>query len=138
NVHGTVNAPEGNGNLSLTNVNAYQQPIQSVRVNFTGNGGEAQADLAVQLPGGNVQARVTVQPRQRTYTAELSSPGIHIDQLEALKTRNIKAAGLLTLNANGKGSFDNPQMDATVQIPNLIVSNQTISGVNLQLALANH
>jgi translocation and assembly module TamB len=137
-VHGTAMNPQGSGNLTLTGVTAYQQPIQTLRVDFTGNGNQAQANLSVQLPAGSIQAKVTVDPTQRTYTAQLSSPGIRLDQLEALKARDIKATGVLAMNANGQGTFDNPQLTANVQIPSLMVSNQTISGVNLQLNLANH
>lgn len=138
NLHGSAMNPEGSGSLTLINGSAYQQPIQSVTVNFSGNGQQARAHLAVQLPGGSVQGNVTVEPRQRTFTAQMTSPGIHLDQLTALKARDIKANGVLALHAEGQGSFDDPQLNATVQIPALSVADQTINAVNLQMNLANH
>ena len=45
---------------------------------------------------------------------------------------------MLALNASGQGSFDNPELQATVESPSLTVSNQTISALKLQLNLANH
>jgi translocation and assembly module TamB len=137
-LHGTALNPEGNGNLDLTGVTAYQQPVNSIAIHFSGNGTEAQANLSVQAPAGSVRANVTVQPKQRTYTAQLTSPGIHINQLAAMQAHNIKANGVLALNASGQGSFDNPQLQATVQSPSLTVSDQTISALKLQLNFANH
>jgi translocation and assembly module TamB len=138
NVRGSMDSPEGSGTLTLADVTAYQQPIHSVRIDFSGSGTDARANVVVQFPGGNVRGDFTVQPKQRTYTAQLSSSGIQLDQLEAFKVRNIKAAGMLELSVNGRGSFDNPQFVAAIHSPDLSVANQTISGVNLQVNMANH
>jgi len=138
NLHGSIVNPEGSGTADLTGVVAYGQPLKSVRIRFSGNGTEARADLALELPAGGLDAKVTAQPKQRTFTAQLSSPGIPLNQLVALKARGIKAAGVLTIRANGQGSFDNPELDATIQSPSLTVSGQTISALKLQLNAANH
>jgi len=39
---------------------------------------------------------------------------------------------------NGQGTFDNPQLDATLQVPQIDIQNQTIQDVNLQMNVANH
>jgi len=136
-LHGNELNPEGTGNLALTGVTAYQEPIQSLKVNFAGNGNDAHADLVLALPAGTVQAKVNVQPRQRTYSAELTSRGIHLEKLAALKARNIDATGVLVIHASGKGSFDNPEADADLQLPNLVIANQTLSGIKLQVNVAD-
>jgi translocation and assembly module TamB len=138
NLHGTATNPEGSGDLMLTRVNAYQERIQSIRVDFSGNGDQARANLSVEMPAGHVQGNITVQPKQRTYTAQITSPGIQLDRVVALQARHIKANGNLALNVNGEGSFDNPELAATIQSPSLTVSNQTITALKLQLNVANH
>ena len=147
-VTGTLNAnlklrgselnPAGNGSVTLVNLVAYEQPIQSAKLSFSGTGEEAHGDLEVQLPAGSLQSKVSVRPQQRTYTAQLSATGIRLDKLQALKARNVDASGVLTLNASGQGSFDNPQATATLQIPQLVIQNQTITGLNLQMNVADH
>lgn len=137
-LHGSAMNPEGNGNLDITGMTAYQQPVNSIAMTFSGNGAQAQAKLSVQAPAGSVRANFTVQPKQRTYTAQLTSPGIHLNRLAAMKAHNIKAKGVLALSASGHGSFDNPELQASVQSPSLTVANQTISALKLQLNLANH
>jgi translocation and assembly module TamB len=135
---GSMMNPQGNGNVTLTGVTAYDQPLQSVKVNFSGNGQQARATLAVLLAAGDVHADVTLQPKQKTYTAQVTSSGIHLNKLEALQARNIKANGVLQLRAQGQGSFSNPALNANVQVPTLEVANQTLSALNLQLNMASH
>ena len=45
---------------------------------------------------------------------------------------------MVSIDAKGQGTFDNPQLDATIQIPRLVVQQQTISNIRLQANVANH
>ncbi len=137
-VHGTENNPQGSGNLVLTGVTAYEQPVQSVKVNLSGSGEQAHATLELQLSAGNVRGDVTVAPRQKTYNLRLESAGIHLENLEALKARNIDASGVLTFNVQGQGAFDNPQLNASLQLRKPVVEGQAFSGLKLDANLANH
>lgn len=137
-LHGTELNPIGNGNLSLTKLVAYNEPINSVQANFNGTGDEAHANLAVQMPAGSVHSVVSVRPKEKTYTAQLTSSGIDLSKLATLKTRNMDATGVVALSANGRGSFSNPQLNASVQIPTLVIRNQTIQNVDLKMDVANH
>ncbi len=138
NIHGSELNPVGDGNLSLTRMTAYEEPVNSVKLKFSGTGDEAHGDLVIQLPAGDIQSNVSIRPKQRTYTAQLTSSGIRLDKLQALKAKNIDAVGMLALNAKGQGSFDNPQLNATIQIPSLTIRNQKITGINLQMNVAEH
>jgi translocation and assembly module TamB len=137
-VHGTELNPVGNGSLSLKGVVAYDQPVSSVEIKFAGTGDEAHADLTVQTPAGNVQSNVSVRPKDKTYTAKLTSTGIHLDKLQAVQAKNIGAVGVLAIIASGQGSFDNPQLTASLQIPTLTVQKQTIQNIDLKMDVANH
>ncbi len=137
-VHGSELNPQGKGDITLAKGTAYGEPFQSVKVNLSGSGDEASADVHVQLPAGTLQGIVNLRPRDKTYTAQLSSDGLKLEQVQALKARNIDAAGVLTMRAIGQGSFDNPGVTASLQIPKLTVQNQTISGIDLRADVANH
>lgn len=137
-LHGTELNPIGTGKVELSKVSAYQEPINSINVTFDGTGNEAHANLTIDTPAGSVKGVVSVRPHEKTYTAQITSDGIHLDQVQNLKARNIVATGTLTLKASGQGSFDNPGLNATVQIPSLVVEKQTIEGINLQMNVANH
>ncbi|WP_263360156.1 translocation/assembly module TamB domain-containing protein [Acidicapsa ligni] len=137
-LHGTELSPVGSGSISLAEVVAYGEAVRTIKLNFTGTGDEAHGDLAVQLPAGQVQGQFSVQPKQRAYTAKLTSTGLKLDALRTLKDKGVDLTGMLTLNASGQGTFDNPQLDATLQIPRLVIQNQTISALNLRVNVANH
>ena len=138
-IHGTELSPIGNGNVALTGVTAYEyEPIQALKCTFSGTGDDAHGDLSIQLAAGSLQGKVSVQPKQKTYTAQLTSSGIRLDQLKALKSHNIDASGVLAISAHGQGSFDNPQLDATLLIPTLVAQKQTLTGVNLKMNVADH
>src|SRR6202012_4117972 len=137
-LHGTELNPVGNGNISVAKAVVYEQPISAIKVALNGTGGEAHADLTVQTPAGNVDGHVSVRPQERTYTARLSTDGISLDKVQALAAHSVHATGTVTLNASGQGSFDNPQASALIQIPQLVIEGQTISGLKLQTNLADH
>jgi len=137
-LHGTELNPVGNGSVTLSNVVAYEQPVKSAKVTFTGDGQQVQGELAVQLPSGSLQGKGSVRPGDKTYVGEVSASGIDLAKLQALKARNIDLTGTVALNAKGQGSFDNPGVDATVQIPKLVAQSQSITGINLHLNVADH
>ena len=138
NVRGTEMSPIGQGSFSLTHVTAYDQPVTSATLTFAGTGDEVHGDLGVQLPAGNVQSKVIFRPRQKNYNAQLTASGIRLDQLQAFKAQNINATGVVSVQANGAGTFENPQLDATLQIPQIEIQNQKIADVNLKMNVANH
>ena len=137
-IHGSELNPQGDGNLSLVNGVAYEQPFQSAKIDLSGTGDEAHANLQVQLPAGILRGNVSVRPKEKSYTAQLTSTGIRVDQVQALKARNIDATGVLSLDAKGQGTFDNPELDATLQIPTLTIQKQSLSEINLHMNVANH
>jgi translocation and assembly module TamB len=66
-LHGTELNPVGNGSVSLTNVSAYEQPVRSAKLTFSGDGQEVKGELSVQLPAGSIQGKGSVRPGQKTY-----------------------------------------------------------------------
>jgi translocation and assembly module TamB len=137
-LHGTELNPVGNGTITLTKMVAYEQPVNSVKMTFSGDGNAARGDLAVQLPSGSIQAKASVRPGDRTYSATLTASDIQLDKLQALKARDMNLTGVVSLGAKGQGSFDNPQIDATIRIPTLAVQSQKITGIKLEATVANH
>jgi translocation and assembly module TamB len=136
-LHGTELSPIGSGNVALTKIVAYDEPVNSLNIDFDGTGDDAHAKLSIRLPSGSLDGNVTVHPKQKSYTAQLTSDGIRLDQVQNLKAKNIDATGSVSLHASGQGTFDNPQLNATIEIPSLVIQKQTIDRVNLQLNVAN-
>jgi translocation and assembly module TamB len=138
NVNGSQLNPVGQGKISLTQAKIASEPVQTLNLNFQGTGDEVHANLVLQLPGGNTNGVLTYYPKQQGYQAELRTAGLRLDQLQTVKERNLQLKGVLTLNATGRGTLNNPGLQANLQIPTLQIQNQTINGLTLQAAVADH
>ncbi len=136
--HGTIVNPIGHGNIALTHAKMYDEPVSSATLSFTGAGDQVQGRLAVHAAAGTVQALVSMRPQQKSYTAQLTSSGIRLGRLQTLKAHNIELQGVLGVQGSGQGTFDNPQFDATLQIPQLEIQQQKIQQITLQMNVANH
>jgi translocation and assembly module TamB len=137
-VHGTELSPSGTGSISIAGMTAYGQAISAAKLTFAGTGDEAHADLAVQSSAGDLQGKLSVRPKEKTYRENLIAAAIRLDRLQALQAQKIDASGELSLNASGEGTFDNPKLDAAVDIPKLVIRDQTISGIHLRANVADH
>jgi translocation and assembly module TamB len=137
-LHGTELNPVGNGNVSLTNLVAYDQPVRTAKLTFNGDGQEVHGKLSIELAAGSIQGTASVRPNDKTYTAEVTADGVQLEKLQAVQAKNVNLTGTVGLKAQGQGSFDNPQVSATVQIPALSVQSQKITAINLQMNVADH
>ena len=138
NLSGSELNPVGQGKISLTHAKIAAEPVQAMNVNFQGTGDEVHANLAIQLPAGSTNGVLTYYPKQQGYQAQLETAGIHLDQLQTIKDRNLSLKGLLKLNATGQGTLKNPGLEAKLEIPKLEIQNQSINGLTLQTTVANH
>ncbi len=138
-VNGTQLAPTGHGTLRLTRAEIAGEPLQEAKLQFEGQGTLVTANLQVELPkAGTATATVKYQPREQTYDGSLRAVGIKLDQLETLKQRNLQIAGILNATASGKGTLQDPQLQAQVEVPQLNIRDQVIKDLRFQGTAANH
>ena len=129
--------PQGKGTMQITQAVAYEQPIENVALTFQATGETVTSHLRVKMAPGNTDADIVLHPKTKAYEVRINSSGIDLAQLEAVKTKNIPLVGTLTLSANGRGTFANPQLTATVAIPKLQVRQAELSQVTAGLNLAH-
>jgi translocation and assembly module TamB len=135
---GTALNPIGQGRVELLRASVAGEPIQSVVADFSGDGNTAHANLRLVMPAGAATGTLTYQPSKRSYQAQLAAHGFKLDQLQTIKARNLSIAGPLNLDASGQGTLDDPQLTATIAIPQLHAQGQTIDSVSLQANVAQH
>ena len=136
---GTKLAPAGHGAIHLGTAKISGEPIQSVDFKFEGNGSQVNGNLQVNLSSaGSATATLQYEPKTQAYTANLRAVGIKLDHLESLKSRNLQVTGVLNATANGHGTFDDPQMQAQLEIPELKIRDQAVRGLKFQGTAANH
>ncbi len=138
NVHGSELNPVGNGSLSLVDAKIGLEPIQSVNVKFNGTGEVVHATLDARIPAGETKGTLTYYPKRQGYEAVLKAANLQLGQLQTLRARNMQIAGALSIDVSGRGTISDPQMTASITLPQLQVKDQTLKGISLQANVANH
>jgi translocation and assembly module TamB len=137
-MHGSQLNPVGAGSVQLTQAKVYGQPIQQLSIQSQGNGDALTSSLNMSLPAGSAKANLVFSPKRKGYELQLNVPGINLARLQAVQERNLGMAGVLTVNAIGRGTIDDPQLTLTAQIPRLQVRDASISGIKTDIQVANH
>jgi translocation and assembly module TamB len=130
--------PLGNGSAQITQAKAYNQRIQNFSLNFRARGDAVHSDLSVKTPAGVANANLVFYPENKGYELQMSVPGLNLARLDAVQQHNLPLTGILTLLAGGKGTLQNPQLAATVEVPQLEVRQASIKDIKAQVNVANH
>ncbi|HZD94002.1 MAG TPA: hypothetical protein VE133_07090, partial [Candidatus Sulfotelmatobacter sp.] len=137
-LHGSQLNPVGQGTFTVANAKVSTESIQNVHVKFQGDGNAVNANLTVQMPAGSARADVDYLQKTQEYRAQMQAQNVRLEKLQTLKARNMQIAGGVNLNVNGRGTIKNPQLQATVDIPELQMKKQTIQSIKLQTTVQNH
>jgi translocation and assembly module TamB len=136
-MHGSQLNPAGKGSVRLVKANVYGQSFQQLSIQSEGNGDALTSSLEMSLPAGAVKANVVLYPKRKGYEVRLNIPGINLAQLKPVQEKNLGVAGVLTVDANGRGTIDDPQLTLTAQIPQLQVRDASVSGIKANINVAN-
>src|SRR5262249_49195019 len=91
----------------------------------------------ISLAAGTGNAQLTYSPSTQHYKAKVDAANLRLDQLQALQRRAATPInGTLTLKAEGEGTMALPQLHATLDMPNLQISGQSLSQVHAQMDVA--
>lgn len=138
NAHGTQAAPVGSARMNLGNAIVSGQPIQSANVNINSDGQLVRATLGVRIPAGSATGNGSFNLSTQDYQAQLQALGIKLNQLHVVQEKALGITGELNVRASGQGKINNPQLDASVEIPKLQVKDQTVNNIALHARVANH
>ncbi|HEU4415277.1 MAG TPA: translocation/assembly module TamB domain-containing protein, partial [Candidatus Angelobacter sp.] len=137
-VKGSQLNPVGQGTITIANAKISAESVQNINVKFQGDGNAIHANLTMQMPAGTAHADANYSPRTQEYTARLQAQNFRLEKLQTVKARNMQVAGGLNLDVSGHGTVKDPQLQATLEIPQLQMQKQTIQGIKLQTTVQNH
>jgi translocation and assembly module TamB len=129
--------PTGHGSIQIAKASAYNEAIQNLGVQFQTEGDSITSKLNVSLPAGTAAASFAYTPQTKAYELSLTIPGIALQKLKTVQTRNIPVTGVFAASASGKGTLDNPQLTASFEIPQLQTRQTAISGIKAQVNVAD-
>jgi translocation and assembly module TamB len=137
-LHGTELDPVGHGSVQLLNASAYDQPIQNLSAKFQAANETVNSQLNIKTPAGNANGTLDFTPRTKAYRVQFDAPAVALQKLQAVQAKNIPVQGTLSATASGTGTLDDPNLQATVQIPQLQLKQTAMTGVRADLSVANH
>ena len=132
-MHGTQLTPMGTGSVRLSGANLYGQPVKQFSIQFQGKGDALTSTLDVSTSAGAAEANLVFFPKDKGYELQLDAPGIKLAKLQSVQERNLGIEGILTATARGRGTLGDPQLTASVQIPQLQLRQASISGIKADL-----
>jgi translocation and assembly module TamB len=138
NLSGSQLDPVGSGSMQIANARAYGEPIQTLAAKFQAQHGTVVSTLNVAAPAGAIEANLSYIPKTKAYKVQLNAPAVVLQKLRTLQEKNVDVNGTINASVNGAGTLDDPQLLATVQLPQLQMRQNTISGFKAEIRVAEH
>jgi translocation and assembly module TamB len=135
--HGSELNPAGNGSARIEDARAYDEPIHHLSATFRADKNSVTSTLEVSLPAGSANGTFSYTPQTKAYIVRLNAPSVALQKLQMVQAKNLGLSGTLSISADGSGTLDNPQLTATVQVPQLGLRDKSISQITAQLQVAN-
>ena len=129
--------PRGTGSAKIVNARAYDEPVQTLALQFRADKGFVTSTLDVSLPAGSGNATLSYTPKTKKYNVRLNAPSVVLQKLHAVQSKNLPLTGTLTASANGEGTLDDPQLTAVLELPQLQLRQNSISKMKAELHVAN-
>jgi translocation and assembly module TamB len=130
--------PVGSGSAQITNARAYDEPIQNLSAKFNAANGSVVSTLNLAVAAGAVDANLSYTPKTKAYKLRINAPSVVLQKLQSVKAKDLPLTGTVTASVSGEGTLDDPELTATVQLPQLQVRQSSISGLKAQLDVAHH
>jgi translocation and assembly module TamB len=138
NLDGSQLQPEGSGSAQISNARAYGESIQVLAAKFHTESGSVVSTLNVSAPAGAIHADLTYPPKSKAYKVRLDAPAVGLQKVQRLQEKNLGINGTISASVNGQGTVDNPELVATVQLPQLQMRKGSISNFKADLRVAQH
>ncbi len=136
NLAGTLKAPRGQAELKAQGLTLYGQSLAraQAQINFTADGVAAEDLRLTLVPGEEIQGQGRYS-FDGGFAFELAGSDLHLRQIQAWRQRDLPD-GRLMLQATGKGSLEDPRINANLRLDQMTVESRQVPELNADLGLA--
>ena len=134
-VYGRYEGPNGVGRLQIDDGVAYGEPFDAATANLRFEGTGVRMDALDVAKGAGKMTGAAWIGWDGNYSFSAAGAKIPVESLATLTFPQAPLSGLLTFDAAGAGSFDNPRYDVRASIADLFVADEGIGEVSGRLAL---
>ena len=137
-VRGSQLQPLGSGTAKIVVAEVHGEPLHSVSTDFRAGNGSIESTLHVSSDAGTVTGNVSYTPKTKAYSVHLNAPSLALQKLRTIQKKDLGLTGTMSLKASGKGTLDNPELSASVQLPHLEMRQTSISGLDAEIRVQQH
>jgi len=132
NISGTKISPEGGGHIQLVNGSIYGEPIKSMSADLLFTQQEARlSHLLAVHNGAQITGSGTYNLTTTEFRFQLIGSNFQLATLHRLQTNKVNLAGLLNFNATGSGTTQNPIINASARLHNVVVNGERVGDATL-------
>ncbi len=127
---GTQANPQGHGHISLSGGEAYGRPVTSLASDIVFANHEAQfRDIHLQALRGVVQGTAAVNLSNKTLHFDVTGHSVDLASLPELQSTRFTTTGVANFAAKGSGPWDAPEIDAHLELANLVLNGEIAGGL---------
>lgn len=130
--------PAGSGQIEIANANVYGEPLDQLRTKIRAADGVISTTMTASAKAGTINADLDYTAKSKAYQLRIDAPGIVLQKLRTLQAKNLPITGTLRASVSGQGTVDDPQLDATVELPELQAQGRSISELKAVAKVAQH
>lgn len=130
--------PAGSGQVEITNANVYGEPLDTLVTKIHAENGSIATTVTASAKAGTINADLSYTPKTKAYKVRIDAPGVVLQKLRTLQAKNLPVTGTVNATVNGEGTVDDPQLVATVQLPELQAQGRTIYEMKAEAHVAQH
>jgi translocation and assembly module TamB len=127
----------GQGTIAMNQITIVDETVQSLILNFRGDGPSIHAHLDTLMATGSLQGDITYFPMRRAYDGQIRGTNINLSQLRTLQTKGIHMAGTVNLTAKGAGTLDDPGLEFMADVSNPQIENYKLIDISIGANIAN-
>lgn len=130
-VQGTRNNMRGEALLTVANGSVYGEPFKNLRADLGIAGQDTQLrSLTLAQNGAAVNARGTYNLRSKVFQMEAHGRDFNLAHIQRLQTPRLSLEGLGNFDATASGTVQNPIVQATLNVRNIVANGEQIGDVN--------
>jgi translocation and assembly module TamB len=132
NISGTKLSPEGGGRVQLVNGSIYGEPVKSASADVQFAGQEARIrNFLMVHNGAQVTGSGDYNLNTTAFRFQMVGSNFQLATIHHLQNNRASLSGLLNFNATGSGSTQNPIINASAHLHNMVVNRQRIGDATL-------
>lgn len=122
---GTIADPLATGSLHLQGGKIYGEPYQELSSDLQMFGRTLSLDHLVYLQdGGRVEGNASYNLTDQQFSLKAQGTGFRLEKIHRIQTEKYPISGMLSFDATGSGTINNPAIDAQLKVTGLEIAHQ--------------